>query len=388
VLFFVSIGMLMNPRFLLDHFGSILALAGLIVLGKPLLTILMSLLFSWPARTALIIAAGLSQIGEFSFILGEAGVRLGLLTDDQYSLILAGAILSIMVNPLMFRLVPVAERRLRSSAWWRRLDRVGPSAIPLQGRLAGHVVIIGAGRVGRHIVNVLMELEVPHLVVESDAQRVEDLEQGGTSTLFGDAANSEVLVHAALSQARALVVTTPDEAACALAVATARDLAPEIPIITRAATQDGMRRLSELGAQTVILPELEGGLEITRHLLLELGFPLSHVHRYAEAVRRDYYDLPVNSDEEHRLLRDLLHAVGGIDVTWLRVAQNSPLAGQTLAEANLRARTGASVVAILRDETLMANPKSATVFQAGDQVGLIGDEGQIASASQLLESPA
>ena len=216
---------------------------------------------------------------------------------------------------------------------------------------------------GRHIVSLLDEMGIPHLVVEADAERIEELGRRGIPSLFGDAANSEVLTHAGLERARALVVAGPDEDASALIVASARDLAPELPIIARTSTEDGPRRLSELGAQNVIHPELEGGLEIVRHTLLQLGFPLQEINRYTDAVRSDHYDLPINTEEEHRLLRDLLEADSGIEIRWFRLPDASPLLGQTLADANLRARTGASVVAILRHGELQANPKSGTVFQ-------------------------
>jgi CPA2 family monovalent cation:H+ antiporter-2 len=385
VLFFVSVGMLVNPSYLLTAIGPVLALTALIVIGKPVITILLGMIFPWAARTTLVVAAGLSQIGEFSFILGQAGVALALLDQDQYSLILAGALLSITLNPLMFRLIDPAERRLqRFPALWKRLDRHGPALPPLEESLADHVVIVGYGRVGRHIVNVLGQTTIPHLVVESDAERVAELDRRGVKTLFGDAANSEVLTYAGLPRARALVVTLPDEAANAVIVVAAREAAPALPIIARASTEEGVLQLAQLGAQDVIHPELEGGLEIVRHTLLELGYPLREVMEYTDAVRQDHYDVQVNSPEEHRLLHDLIRAARGIEVTWFELGPDNPLVGQTLAEANLRARTGASVVAILRGRELMANPKSQTVFAAGDRVGLIGEAEQIAAAGEVL----
>jgi CPA2 family monovalent cation:H+ antiporter-2 len=184
--------------------------------------------------------------------------------------------------------------------------------------------------------------------------------------------------------ARALVVAGPDEDASELVVAAARDLAPELPIIARATTEAGTKDLTRLGAQDVIHPELEGGLEIVRHTLLQLGFPLQEIYRYTDAVRRDHYDLHINTEEEHRLLHDLLDAANSIDIKWFRLPDDNPLIGQTLADANLRAQTGASVVAILRESQLMANPKSMTVFQAGDRIGLIGDKEEIKAVEQLL----
>jgi monovalent cation:H+ antiporter-2, CPA2 family len=385
VLFFVSIGMLVNPRYLLDNISPVLGLTVLIVIGKSVLITLMGFIFSRPARTALVVAAGNSQIGEFSFILGQAALALGLLSRNQYSLILAGALLSITINPGVFRSIGRIEKLLRRfPKIWRLLDRHGPAPAPLEGSIQDHVVVIGFGRVGRHIINILEAINIPQLVIEDDVERVEALNRRGTITLFGDAANSEVITHAGLERAKALVVTVSEEATSELIVAAARDLAVNLPIIARAATEEGVNRLAELGAQDVIHPELEGGLEIVRYTLLRLGLPLQEINHYTDAVRKDHYNLQVNIDEEHRLLHDLLSATSHIEVTWLQLPLGHPIVGQTLAEANLRARTGASVVAILRDKELMANPKSMTVFMAEDRIGIIGDGDQIKAAEKLL----
>lgn len=385
VLFFVSIGMLVNPGYLLNNIGSILALTALIILGKALVTLLLGAVLPWSALTTLVLAAGLSQIGEFSFILGQEGLNLGLLERDQYSLILAGALLSITLNTPIFRLIYPLEKWLqRSPAVWKLLNRHFPLPVREEDAYQDHVVIVGYGRVGRHIISLLQELRIPHLVVEADAQRVEELNQRGISTLFGDAANSEVLTHSGLGRARALVVAGPDEASSELVVATARDLAPELPIIARASTEDGIDRLVKLGAQDVIHPELEGGLEIVRHTLLQLGFPSQEIYRYTDAVRRDHYDTALNTEEEHRLLHELLEAANSLEVHWFRLAEGNRLVGQTLAQANLRAKTGASVIALLRQGHLFANPKSMTVFQVGDRLGLIGDKEEITAVERLL----
>lgn len=385
VLFFVSIGMLVNPLYLFHNIGHVLILTALIVVGKTIVTLLLGMMFPWQGRTALVVAAGLSQIGEFSFILGQAGIGLGLLDQNQYSLILAGALLSITVNPMMFRLIPTAETWLQKvPVLWRLLDRHRPSPLPAEEKFEGHVVIVGYGRVGRHIVNLLGQMSIPHLVIDSDAERIEEINQRQIPSLYGDASNSEVLTHAGLEHARALVVAGPDESASELVVAAARDISPTLPIIARATTEEGIKHLTELGAQDVIHPELEGGLEIVRHTLLKLNFPLHEIIRYMDAVRRDHYDVQVNTEEEHRLLHDLINAMANIEVTWLRLPTGNSLVGQTLAEANLRAKTGASVVAIMRNKKVMANPKSQTIFETEDRIGLIGDKEQIEAAANLL----
>ncbi len=169
-----------------------------------------------------------------------------------------------------------------------------------------------------------------------------------------------------------------------MVVAAGRQLAPDLPIIARAATQAGVGRLAALGAQDVIHPELEGGLEVLRHTLLTLDYPPLEVQQYADAVRRDQYEPSVSSVEEHRVLDQLIRTVRTIEIAWIPLASGSMAVGQTLAETNIRATTEASVIAILRDGQVLPNPKSAMRFQAGDVVGLLGDAEQLAHARQLL----
>jgi CPA2 family monovalent cation:H+ antiporter-2 len=267
------------------------------------------------------------------------------------------------------------------------LEKKGPTPPLAAPHLANHVVVIGYGRVGEHIVTVLERLAAPCLVVERDATRLTALAQRGVATLFGDAANSEVLMHAHLTQARALVVTVPDETTAELVVATAQDLAPTLPIIARAASVAGCRRLTQQGAQVAIQPELEGGLEIVRHTLLALEYPLLQVQPYIDAVRQDRYDTTHLSPQENQMLEQLVAAVRGMEIVWQRLEADSPLLGQTLAEANLRAQTGASVVALVRNQQVIANPEPNIRFDAGDLIGLIGAATQVAAAQHII-SPA
>ncbi|NTV99948.1 MAG: sodium:proton exchanger [Oscillochloris sp.] len=389
VIFFVSVGMLVNPAYLWANIGQVLMLTVLIVIGKAVVTQLLGLFLPASGRTMLVVAAGLSQIGEFSFIVGQAGVGLGMLSQDQYSLILAGAMFSIMLNPLMFAAISHAERLLqRLPRFWALFDRHPSTSDAAALPHSGHVVIVGYGRVGEHIVTVLERLEIPRLVVEIDARRAAEFTERGVPTLFGDAANSEVLTHAGLAQARALVVTLPDEAASELVVAAAHDLSPELPVIARAATASGVARLSALGAQDIIHPELEGGLEVVRHTLLHLGYPATQVERYTDAVRRDQYDTSVSSQDEHLVLSQLLRTAPGMHISWRDIPAGSPLIGRSLAEVNLRAQTGASVIALIRDQQMLANPKSSIVFYAEDLVGLIGDGGDVEAAERLIAGMA
>jgi len=293
VLFFVSVGMLVNPGYLLAHWGQVAALAALIVVGKSVFAALIAFAFPYPARTALVVAAGLSQIGEFSFVVGQSGLALGLLDDTQYSLILASAIVSITLNSWMLRLIAPIERLLkRQPRLWAALNRHGPASLRPAETLTGHVVIVGCGRVGRHVADVLGKANVPRLVVEADAGLLERLHQLNIPVLYGDAANSEILNLAALERARALVITVSDDTAALLIAVAGRQLAPSLHIIARASTWKGARRLAESGVNETVRPELEGGVEIVRRTLVGLTFPEPDVQRYTEIVRRQDSIIP------------------------------------------------------------------------------------------------
>ena len=375
VLFFVSIGMLVNPGHLIESAWLILILVLVIIVGKALVTLLSGFVLPAPARTMLVLAAGRSQIGEFSFLLAQSGVALGIFTENQYTLVLASAIISILVNPFMFRLVAPAEALLRRVPWlWRWLDRHGPTPQAATEGLSGHVVVVGYGRVGQHIVTVLERLNVPRLVVEQDIGRAVELDQRGTPTLYGDAADSEVLDHAALGRARLLVVTLPDDAAAEVIVAAGRIQNKRLPIIARAATQAGIGRLFQLGAVDVIQPELEGGLEIVRHTLIRLGYPDAEVDDYADAVRHDRYDISVSTATEQDALDRLTQASQQPGVAWFCIGARSPLVGRAIADAQLNNHSGGRIIAVLRDGQLTPHPDPDFRLQANDLVSILSDD--------------
>ncbi|MBI1281505.1 MAG: sodium:proton exchanger [Anaerolineaceae bacterium] len=387
VIFFVSVGMLVNPAVIWANLGQVIILTALIVVGKGIFTLLLGTILPASGRTILVVAAGLSQIGEFSFIVGQSGVALGILSQDQYGLILAGAVISIVCNPFMFRLIPVAERTLQKlPTVWKWLDRGGPTPEPLRARMRDHVVVVGYGRVGKHIGHVLDKLQLSYLVVENDAVEAKDIQALGIKTLFGDAANSEVLTHAGLDNARALVVTVPNQATAELVVASTKQLAPRLPIIARAGTESGVSRLASLGANSIIHPELEGGLEIVRHMLMALGYPMGQIQQYTDAVRSDAYADRLASPEQHRVLDQLLSVIRSVEIAWHPVSALSPVLGKTLAEANLRAKFGASVIAMIRNDNVLPNPKSDMRFQEGDLVAFIGASHELSEVELYLRT--
>ena len=364
---------------------ALLVLLPAVVLGKALLATLIGFVLPYSARTALIVAAGLSQIGEFSFIVGQTGVRLGVLNDAQYSLILAGAILSITVNPWMFRLVDPLERLLKSTPRvWELANHHRRQPTPLVSTFTDHVVVVGCGRVGGHIADALGQLGVPRLAIETDVNRARQRGYQHIPVLFGDAANPEILSHAALERARALIVTVADETASLSIVTVAHQLARSLHVIARASTLEGVQRLKQAGAVEVVWPEFEGGVEIVRRTLVRLQFPPADVQRYLDAVRKEGFAVAAVRDDRARALEELAQAVGTLEVRWAVVAGTSPVAGRTLADSKVRTTSGASVVAISRGQNVIGNPGPMEYLNPGDRVALVGSPTDIAEAERLL----
>lgn len=240
VLFFVSVGMLLDPRVLLENPGAVLAVVGIIVLGKSLAAIALVLLMRYPLNSALTIAASLAQIGEFSFILAGLGLSLGLLPKLGFSLIIAGAFISIALNPFVFRLVePLRGWLLARSSTARTLEQSqDPMAeLPMTTErrlLQGQVVIVGYGVIGKTLADALLSRQIPFVVAEQNRETVEKLRSAGVAAVYGDAVEPAVLIQAHVAEASLLVITANDPVAIGKMVETARTLNPEIGIMVDA----------------------------------------------------------------------------------------------------------------------------------------------------------
>jgi K+:H+ antiporter len=259
VLFFVSVGMLVDPMVVAREPGAVLATVLIIVVGKSIAAFVIVRLFGHPTATALTIAASLAQIGEFSFILAGLGVGLKLLPEPARDLILAGAILSILLNPLFFAAL---DRWLAKTEAKSATDAVsdahGETAarepVPLT-RLTDHVVLVGHGRVGAFI-SAALPADLALLVIEDDARRVATLGGAEREAIAGNAADPEVMRAANLAAARCLLVAIPDAFEGGQVVAQARELNPALPIVARAHSEDEIEHLKKHGATKVVIADV------------------------------------------------------------------------------------------------------------------------------------
>jgi len=282
VLFFVSVGMLFDPQVLIRQPLQLFAVILIIMLGKSLAAFFLVLLFRYPLNTALTVSASLAQIGEFSFILAGLGVSLGLMPPEGQSLVLAGSIISIAFNPLVFRAIEPAQAWIRSrSKLAQALERpddplaVLPMTVELT-RLTGHVVLVGYGRVGRRIGEALAANGISFVVAEENREIVEQLRKIGIPAVSGDASDPNVLIQAHIHRARVLVIATPDTLDVRRMIEIARTLTPRIETVVRTHSEEEAVLLEKENAGKVFL----GEHELARSMLQDV------LNRYASGPER------------------------------------------------------------------------------------------------------
>ncbi len=386
-LFFVSIGMLINPAFLVNNLAAVILLVLAIVLGKATLGFATARGFGYGGRTALAIGLGLAQIGEFSFVLAKLGEQQGLISSDLFSLILTGALITIILTPLLMQLPTPLYLAFARLGW---ADPKGPGgkvkAKIVTGELTGlvdHVIICGFGRVGHNLGEVLIHNNSPVLVIDMDQNVIMDLRRRGVSCIYGDSSNLAVLQHARVPLAKAVIITLPDPLSCQLAVQNARRLNASVPIIARAHRSQDMAALYELGATEVIQPEFEASLEVIRSTLAKLGYTTREIGRYSRLIRVKRYS-QFQDDFNPDTVPDLMEALGEADLTWIEVAEDSELIGSTLRNLDWRGRTGVGVLAIHREGRVIPNPRADKPLKAGDKLLVLGTQDQLQLLARIL----
>jgi len=273
VLFFVSVGMLFDPAMLISEPLRVLVVVAIIIVGKTVAAFFLVLAFRYPLNTALTVSASLAQIGEFSFILAGLGVSLGLLPPEGQSLILAGALISIALNPLVFQAIEPAQAWIRSrSKLARTLERSDDplAELPMtvdQDGLTGQVVLVGYGRVGRRIGEMLTARKVPFVVAEQNRELVQQLRSSGIPAVSGDASEPAVLIQAHIARARMLVIATPDTFHARKMIELARMLNPRIDTVVRTHSEEEAALLEKEHAGKVFMGEHELALAMARYVL-------------------------------------------------------------------------------------------------------------------------
>lgn len=386
MLFFVSVGMLLDPVFLVSNLPMVLLVVVLVALGKALIFGGVTRAFGYGTGTAIGVGLGLFQIGEFAFVLARVGVSRQAITPDLFALLLSAALTTMILTPLAAGATPLI------TGWYERW-RGSP---PLQsfdlpaGGMHDHIIIAGYGRVGRYTAEVLRGLDLPCVVIELDQHVLERIRASGLPVIFGDASKSAVLEAAGIHQARLLLVTVPAAIDVELIVRTVRQLNPDLHIVARAAGRAHVEVLRTLGVYELVQPEFEAGLEIVRQTLIHFDIQATDIQQLTDRVRSELYQPFYTLHTDTILLEQLQRAGRAIQIEWLTLPGDAPLVGQSIGTLAVRGATGASIVTVVRGETILSNPGPELVFAAGDRVAVVGTLAQRQAFQKLMmpEIPA
>ena len=382
LLFFASVGMLFDPVFLMDHLVEVVVLVAAVSFGKGIIFALLAKVFRYGNVIPLAVGLGLFQVGEFSFVLATVGVSTNSIGHDLYSLILTTAILTMILTPL------VSSQTARLYSLKKRFFRHEPLEtlnIPETG-LRQHAVIVGGGRVGSRIADVLKSFGLPLVVVELDHRRVENAQTDGIPVVYGDATHEIVLEAAEISTARLLVVTTPDVVTARTIITNAKRQNGELSVVARTSDPSFLPIFKEMGVNSVVLPEFEASLEMTRKSLLHFPIPVSEIQNRTESLRQDLFAPFFDEGQGYKTLVQLRSAEHQFDLQWVPLSAGSPLVTRSIGGVEIRKKAGASVVGVIRDEKLIANPDAAFRFQVNDLVAIIGTE-EARKSFQAMAAP-
>lgn len=385
-LFFASIGLLIDPGFLLANLGVLLGLVAVTMVGKALIVGVIVRGFGYSLKTALTVGLGINQIGEFSFVLAGVAQSVGLFSDRLYGLTVGTTAVTLLVTPFLLKASPYWLSWIEQWSPHFRMQLTPPPVLAeFEATLTDHVVVAGYGRVGQTLVRMLYFQGHPILVIDNNEAALQTLRDQRIPYLFGDASSSLVLEKANLTSAKAMAIALPDPMATRLTLKRALSIADDLDITVRAHNDGEIDTLYQLGAKEVVQPEFEASLEMGAHMLLKLGdstYAIQQlVHRYRNGRYRDI--LPERS--AYWGAGDLETAIEGLKHNWYLVQADSPVKGLTLEKAQVRRLTGATVMAIERNKHVYRYPTGNATLEAGDRVLVVGNPKEHGAFAQLLK---
>jgi len=281
-LFFVTIGILIDPSVIVDNLSLLMTMIGLIVVGKFVTRTTVVRLVGYPWASAILVGIGLTQIGEFSFVLVQAARSAGHIGSEVYNATLAASLITILINAALVRYVPswIGRRRVAHA----QFDMV---PWPPEGEsIQQHVVLCGFGRVGNSLGNALEAFNLPYVVIDRNPDTFRRLQVRGTPCLYGDASHRELLMKARAAEASLIIVALAEIESAALAIGRIRDLNPKVPILARAHGSAEAERLGAFGVTEIIQPDVETPATLIRHALAWFGIPKDRILAYVEQYRQ------------------------------------------------------------------------------------------------------
>ncbi len=373
--FFVSIGMLLNLPQFFSNIPVILGSVAAVMIIKAVLVTGVALLLGMSSRSAIIVGLALSQVGEFSFILSKAGITYNLLDSNIYQLFLAVAILTMAITPFIINGAP---RIADMAAGWPllRLFRRGSYRYLVDDSkvsvLNDHLVIIGFGINGKNIARAARLADIPYAIIEMNPDTVRAMREAGEPIIYGDATGHEALKQAVIDRARIAVIAISDPIGTRRAAQLIHESNPNVYIIVRTRFVSEVQVLYDLGASEVIPEEFETSVEIFSRVLMKYLIPRADIDKFIDDIRSHGYEMFRGLSKKSSTLKDLQDHMPDIEINSVRLTADSPLVDKTLAEAQIRNNYNVNVLAVYRDNELIANPQSAQILRAGDIIYIVG----------------
>jgi len=384
-LFFVSVGMLLNTGVVWRSKLLVVGLVLSILVLKAVIVVLAVRILGYGSRVALITGLALAQIGEFSFVLASVGRANGILPGNIFQVFLASSILTILATPVLIQISPfLAARTERTLGWKGRGREVGASP---SRTLQDHVIVAGYGLNGRNLVNVLKEAGVRYIILELNPETVRRAVSGGEPIIFGDVSSRTILTEARIENAKTIVFAISDPATTRRGVKAAREMNPDLFVIVRTRFVSEIDELYSLGANDVIPEEFETSIEIFTRVLDKYHIPRNIIDAQVKVLRGECYGVLRGTCEAVRpsieRIADFLSA--GTAETFYVMKGSWPV-GNTLRAIDLRKKTGATVIAVVRGEKSFASPGADFAIAAGDTLVLVANHRDMDRAFQFLTS--
>ena len=388
-LFFVSIGMFLDVKFLIDHPGTIVSIAFAVMIVKSLIAGLVVLLLRFPLRTAILAGLALCQVGEFSFILFMSGAQYGMLQGQFYQYFLDVSVLTMGITPFVIAAAPAIADTVLKLPFPAGLKTGFLTAHKIKKRikLRDHLIIVGFGFNGRNIAHASKLAGVPYVILEMNPQTVKTEREKGEPIYYGDASQTAVLEQVDLKDARVLVIVISDPIASRRITATARKENHRLFIVARTRFITEMKRLHKLGANEVIPEEFETAIEIFSRVLAKYLVPRDEIEKLITEARADGYQMFRTLSEASTSFADMKLHLPDVDISTLRLEEGSDFVGKSLGQIELRKKYGVTLLAIRRNAKILSNPDANTVLHAEDLLIILGTPVKLANVCPLLMSP-
>lgn len=379
-LFFISIGMLLDINYFINNLPALVSVAAGIMILKVIIIIIIGQILKYPLRLSIIVGMALAQVGEFSFVLLKLGKDMVIISQELYQTNLAASIITMAATPFLIN--KGHDVSMRTARLLKIRSR--PTDIKKEPALKDHVIIVGYGLNGRNLARVLKEVGIKFIVLDLNWDRIKQARNEGCRAVFGDSSQKEILNKVGIEQARMLVIAISDPIITRHTLKITRESNGKIYILVRTRYINEVEDLYKLGANQVIPEEFETSIEIFSRVLKEYHVPGNIINNQIDLIRHEGYAMLRTPSMKSEKLMEITSILADSVTETFFVKENSHLAGKTLSQIDIRKKSGALVLAVVRKSSTRTNPPADYQIEAGDILAIIGSHAEMDKAMHLL----